>query len=88
MRRGEEMNSIAPDITPAGLVALEAEIDELETVGRREMAARILAARELGCPGQALPTAMFEVIGIRSEPSAVACGASRSATSSETACWE
>jgi transcription elongation factor GreA len=51
MRRGEEMNSIAPDgepITPAGLAALEAEIEELETVGRREMAARILAARELG----------------------------------------
>jgi hypothetical protein len=41
-----------------------------------------------GCPGQALPTATFEVIGIRSEPSAVACGASRSVTSSETACWE
>lgn len=45
------MSSIAPDeepITPAGLVALEAELKELETVGRREMAARILAARELG----------------------------------------
>jgi transcription elongation factor GreA len=51
MHRGERMNSIAPDgepITPAGLVALEAEIEELETTGRREMAARILAARELG----------------------------------------
>lgn len=51
MRRGERMNSIPPDgepITPAGLVALEAEIEELETTGRREMAARILAARELG----------------------------------------
>ncbi len=51
MRRGERMNSIAPDgepITPAGLVALEAEIEALETAGRREMAARILAARELG----------------------------------------
>ncbi len=35
-------------ITPAGLVALEAELEELETVGRRAMAARILAARELG----------------------------------------
>ncbi|HEY2536072.1 MAG TPA: transcription elongation factor GreA [Solirubrobacteraceae bacterium] len=45
------MNSTPPDgepITPAGLVALEAEIAELETTGRREMAARILAARELG----------------------------------------
>jgi len=51
MHRGEEMNSIPLDrepITPAGLVALEAEIEELETVGRRAMAARILAARELG----------------------------------------
>ncbi len=45
------MSSIAPDgepITPAGLVALEAELEELETAGRRAMAARILAARELG----------------------------------------
>jgi transcription elongation factor GreA len=45
------MSSITPDgepITPAGLVALEAELEELETVGRRAMAARILAARELG----------------------------------------
>lgn len=45
------MSSIAPDgepITPAGLVALEAELQELETAGRRAMAARILAARELG----------------------------------------
>ena len=45
------MSSIAPDgepITPAGLVALEAEIEQLETEGRRAMAARILAARELG----------------------------------------
>jgi hypothetical protein len=44
-------SSIPPDaepITPAGLLALEAEIAELETNGRREMAARILAARELG----------------------------------------
>jgi transcription elongation factor GreA len=51
MHRGARMNSIPPDgepITPAGLVALEAEINELETSGRREMAARILAARELG----------------------------------------
>jgi transcription elongation factor GreA len=35
-------------ITPAGLEALEAELQELETSGRRAMAARILAARELG----------------------------------------
>jgi transcription elongation factor GreA len=45
------MSSIAPDgepITPAGLRALEAELEELETAGRRAMAARILAARELG----------------------------------------
>jgi transcription elongation factor GreA len=45
------MSSIAPDgepITPAGLRALEAELEELETSGRRAMAARILAARELG----------------------------------------
>lgn len=51
MHRDEQMNSIPLDgepITPAGLVALEAEIEELETIGRREMAARILAARELG----------------------------------------
>jgi transcription elongation factor GreA len=41
----------APDgepITPAGLVALEAEIEELETTGRRTLAARLLAARDLG----------------------------------------
>jgi transcription elongation factor GreA len=45
------MSSIPTDgepITRAGLAALEAEIAELETRGRREMAARILAARELG----------------------------------------
>ena len=35
-------------ITPEGLVALEAELAELEGAGRREIAARILAARELG----------------------------------------
>ena len=35
-------------ITSAGLVALEAELTDLETSGRRAMAARILAARELG----------------------------------------
>jgi transcription elongation factor GreA len=45
------MNSVAPDgepITPAGLVALEAALEELETEGRRAIAARLLAARELG----------------------------------------
>jgi transcription elongation factor GreA len=35
-------------ITEAGLVALKAEIDELQTVGRREIAARILTARGHG----------------------------------------
>ncbi|MGI8428958.1 MAG: GreA/GreB family elongation factor [Solirubrobacteraceae bacterium] len=35
-------------ITPEGLPALKAELGELETVGRRQMAKRILAARELG----------------------------------------
>jgi transcription elongation factor GreA len=35
-------------ITPAGLDALEAELKELQTAGRRAMAERILAARELG----------------------------------------
>ncbi len=35
-------------ITPDGLVALRTELHELETKGRRAMAARILAARELG----------------------------------------
>jgi transcription elongation factor GreA len=51
MHDDARMNSTPPDgepITPAGLIALEAEINELETTGRREMAARILAARELG----------------------------------------
>jgi transcription elongation factor GreA len=51
MHRDETMNSVTPDgepITQAGLVALEAELTQLETVGRRAMAARILAARELG----------------------------------------
>src|SRR6202023_2018474 len=50
-QRADRMSSIAPDdepITPAGLVALEAELNELETAGRRAIAARILAARELG----------------------------------------
>ena len=35
-------------ITEAGLAALEAELEELETTGRQAMAKRILAARELG----------------------------------------
>ena len=35
-------------ITPDGLKALEAEVEELQTAGRQEMAKRILAARELG----------------------------------------
>src|ERR1700724_2516608 len=35
-------------ITEAGLKALRAEIGELETVGRREIAARILTARGHG----------------------------------------
>ena len=35
-------------ITPAGREALEAELEQLMTSGRRAMAARILAARELG----------------------------------------
>ena len=45
------MSSIASNgepITPAGLVALEAELEELETTGRQAMAVRLLAARELG----------------------------------------
>jgi transcription elongation factor GreA len=43
--------STKPDgeaITAAGLEVLRAELAELETTGRRDMAARILAARELG----------------------------------------
>ena len=35
-------------ITPAGQEALEAELEKLRTSGRQAMAARILAARELG----------------------------------------
>jgi transcription elongation factor GreA len=35
-------------ITAAGIEALRAELDELEGTGRREMAKRIKAARELG----------------------------------------
>jgi transcription elongation factor GreA len=42
------MSTREGSITPEGLAALKAEIAELETTGRREMAARILSARELG----------------------------------------
>ena len=35
-------------ITPEGLVALKAELGELETVARRDIARRILTAREHG----------------------------------------
>ncbi|HEY8638111.1 MAG TPA: transcription elongation factor GreA [Solirubrobacteraceae bacterium] len=35
-------------ITAEGLVALRAELEELETTARHEMSARILAAREIG----------------------------------------
>jgi transcription elongation factor GreA len=41
-------DSDAKAITPEGLLALEAELEELEGPARRAMAARILAARELG----------------------------------------
>jgi transcription elongation factor GreA len=42
------METDGEPITAAGMAALEAELNELETEGRRAMAARILAARELG----------------------------------------
>jgi len=45
------MSTSEPDgeaITAAGLEVLRAELADLETVGRRAMAERILAARELG----------------------------------------
>jgi transcription elongation factor GreA len=35
-------------ITPAGLAALKADLEELETEGRRAMGERLLAARSLG----------------------------------------
>jgi transcription elongation factor GreA len=38
----------AEQITPEGLAALRAEIEDLETRGRAQMAERIKAARELG----------------------------------------
>lgn len=40
--------SDAEPITPEGLEALKSELHDLETVGRRAMAERILSARELG----------------------------------------
>jgi transcription elongation factor GreA len=48
---GDRVNPSVPDsgaITPAGLEALEAELEQLQTVERQAMAARILAARDLG----------------------------------------
>jgi transcription elongation factor GreA len=50
-RDNDEMSSPGNEgepITQAGLAALEAEIGELETVGRREIAARIRTARAHG----------------------------------------
>src|SRR3954452_12795155 len=50
-RPGDRMTPSKPygeAITRAGLAALEAELEELQSAGRRAMAARILAARELG----------------------------------------
>ncbi|MGI8715060.1 MAG: GreA/GreB family elongation factor [Solirubrobacteraceae bacterium] len=41
-------NSDGEPITEAGLVALKSELGELETVGRRDVAARILTARGHG----------------------------------------
>jgi transcription elongation factor GreA len=45
------MSTPDPDaeaITPAGLDALKAQLEELQTEGRRAMGERLLAARELG----------------------------------------
>jgi len=39
---------MSEQITPEGLTALRAEIEQLETAGRADMAERIKAARELG----------------------------------------
>jgi len=39
---------MSEQITPDGLTALRAEIEQLETAGRAEMSERIKAARELG----------------------------------------
>jgi transcription elongation factor GreA len=41
-------NPVNESITPEGMVALRAELEELEGPRRKEMAARIKAARELG----------------------------------------
>jgi len=41
-------NPDAEPITPAGLEALKAELDQLQTEGRRAMGERLLAARSLG----------------------------------------
>ena len=48
---GDRVSPSEPDgepITPSGLEALEAELEDLQTAGRRALAERILAARELG----------------------------------------
>ena len=42
------MSDVEGAITAEGLEALKAELEQLETEGRRDMAARILSARELG----------------------------------------
>jgi len=42
------MTEVEGAITAEGLEALKAELEQLETEGRRTMAARILAARDLG----------------------------------------
>jgi transcription elongation factor GreA len=50
-RPGDRLSPSDPDgeaITPAGLEALEAELEQLQTIERRAMAERLLAARELG----------------------------------------
>jgi transcription elongation factor GreA len=42
------MDDAGRHISPAGLAALEAELNELETKGRREIAERIKTARDFG----------------------------------------
>jgi transcription elongation factor GreA len=42
------MDDAGRHISPAGLAALEAELNELETEGRREIAERIKTARDFG----------------------------------------
>src|SRR5688500_3512036 len=44
----EDTESVGVPISPEGLTALKAEIEELEGIARTEMAARIKTARELG----------------------------------------